>query len=455
MYGHQKKPKNNSVLRLDHSRTTMQSLGALLLLLLHAVGEQTPIILGHHSVPLEDVSRVAAAQGVQFEDMVHTHRPVVVEGAAWQLGLSASFWATDDGLRECCGDDVVKVDTTLQDLREGNSVNGSKGVELGTFLDGYTDPRNEWYLIDSVPDGLREQLHLPPFLESDRVRSNFMESVLWHNAGGGSSLLHYDSIEGVICVTAGLKEIMLIDPAHAGGIPIDHRRGDWSSVNVSDVDPQLYPRVLTTPWLSTTLVAGDCLYIPTFWIHYVRSIGRTIAVNFWWTPRFSGAPDTLPAPSPSPKFSDITTIGFTTVESLGQADTVLQLHWFGLELLFQVGPLPIPELRECFIDEHNWNETDPDRMLLQHTRLAELDRDGNGKIGVEEWQGALPLLRHYFRKRGLEPGAIYLPCRPIDFHIVAGKALGSDSRSLPADLTAASCGDDIEHLDIDSTHISQ
>ena len=421
------------------------SILVLLILCLTCVAAQNPIILGHHSAPAQDVLRVTAAQGLQFNDMVYTHRPVVIEGGAWQLGLPASFWTDDDGLRECCGDDMVTVDATMQDLRGNNHIEfGEEGIQLGTFLDGYIDPSNEWYLIDAMPDGLRKQLHLPPFLNSDKVRDNFIESVLWHNAGGGSSALHYDSVQGTICVTAGRKEVMLIDPAYASGIPMDNDRGDWCGVNVSDVDPELYPGVLTTPWLSTTLVAGDCLYIPAFWIHYIRSIGRTIAVNFWWTPRFSGTKIL-----PSPPLSMTTLTEFTTVESLGEANAVLQLHWLGLELLFQLGSLSIPELRECFIHEHNMNDTDPGRLLLQHFQFTKVDNDGDGKIGYEEWRGALNVLQHYFRKWvlepgewDLEPGAIYLPCRPIDFHIVAGKALGSNSRFSPVDLGAPSCDDD-------------
>lgn len=77
----------------------------------------------------------------------------------------------------------------------------------------------------------------------------------WLNAGGGSSLLHYDNVENLMCVGSGQKRVMLVSPADATTyvIPIDHPRGDYCGVNVSDVNVTKYPGILAAPWTSVAV----------------------------------------------------------------------------------------------------------------------------------------------------------------------------------------------------------
>ena len=43
---------------------------------------------------------------------------------------------------------------------------------------------------------------------------------------------------------------------------MDHGEGDYSSVNVDQVDMFKYPSLLNLPWWSARMDAGDCLFIP-------------------------------------------------------------------------------------------------------------------------------------------------------------------------------------------------
>ena len=39
--------------------------------------------------------------------------------------------------------------------------------------------------------------------------------------------------------------------------------------------------------MKVVLEEGDSLYIPSFWWHHVKSsVGKNIAINFWYTPNF-------------------------------------------------------------------------------------------------------------------------------------------------------------------------
>ncbi|XP_077977793.1 uncharacterized protein LOC144433363 [Glandiceps talaboti] len=76
---------------------------------------------------------------------------------------------------------------------------------------------------------------------------------MWFSSGGTKSVLHFDAVDNINCVYSGSKEIYLIDPAkYADKVTIDHPEGNYCGV---DVDR----------------------------FHQVRSQGRNIAVNIWFS----------------------------------------------------------------------------------------------------------------------------------------------------------------------------
>jgi jumonji domain-containing protein 7 len=60
----------------------------------------------------------------------------------------------------------------------------------------------------------------------------------------------------------------------------------WSSIS----EPGLYPPSGTHP-IQIEVEAGDALYLPAGWWHYVRQSGPTvIALNWWYDMEMSGMP---------------------------------------------------------------------------------------------------------------------------------------------------------------------
>jgi lysine-specific demethylase 8 len=45
---------------------------------------------------------------------------------------------------------------------------------------------------------------------------------------------------------------------------------------------EVYPGLSKVPYLECILEAGQALYIPIGWWHYVRSCSVGISVSFWW-----------------------------------------------------------------------------------------------------------------------------------------------------------------------------
>ena len=45
---------------------------------------------------------------------------------------------------------------------------------------------------------------------------------------------------------------------------------------------EVYPGISEVPYVECILEAGEALYIPVGWWHYVRSCSVGISVSFWW-----------------------------------------------------------------------------------------------------------------------------------------------------------------------------
>ena len=77
----------------------------------------------------------------------------------------------------------------------------------------------------------------------------------------------------------GKKELIL---ANRSELELGHflREGSFSKVDVDSVDLDSYPGFSEITFYNATIEAGDCVYIPTFWGHVVRSWGRLGDITF-------------------------------------------------------------------------------------------------------------------------------------------------------------------------------
>ena len=89
----------------------------------------------------------------------------------------------------------------------------------------------------------------------------------------GNCLMSTNSI--LITQIAGKKELIL---ANRSELELGHfqRDGSYSTVDVDSVDLNSYPGFGELTFYNATIEAGDCVYIPTFWGHAVRSWGRFV-----------------------------------------------------------------------------------------------------------------------------------------------------------------------------------
>lgn len=121
-------------------------------------------------------------------------------------------------------------------------------------------------------------LRVPAFLEGrpgDAPR-------LWFGPKGSATPLHYDSRDNLICQYIGRKHFLLYPPCQ---IPLLYTRGyapSWSGIaDPRRPDLERYPRFARARAVGVTLEAGEMLYLPAKWAHFVLNLETSVMVNFW------------------------------------------------------------------------------------------------------------------------------------------------------------------------------
>ncbi|XP_020631250.1 uncharacterized protein LOC110068214 [Orbicella faveolata] len=215
-----------------------------------------------------------------WEKHVSKYEPLVFRGA---LANSPALqkW-TDEYLKEKYGDLDV-----LTELKTENRTHGiTARMLLGDFIDVYK--KKNLYVVTVLPDPMRQDLPLLPCLMCGTFKDFIHELNFWMSSGGTRSVIHFDADHNIHCIVAGRKDFMMIDPDFAPFLnltkPPQFGSG-FSSINPDVVDLNLYPDVSKVEWTYSTLEPGDCIFIPSGYIHQVRSYkgNRTISATMLFT----------------------------------------------------------------------------------------------------------------------------------------------------------------------------
>jgi len=108
----------------------------------------------------------------------------------------------------------------------------------------------------------------------------------WFGPAETISPLHFDPKDNLLCQVVGSKYLRLYSPRESGKLyPVEGMLSNTSQVQVespvSSVQEQ-FPKFLEAAYVECVLEAGEMLYIPPQYWHYVRSLSTSFSVSFWW-----------------------------------------------------------------------------------------------------------------------------------------------------------------------------
>ena len=200
----------------------------------------------------------------------------------------------------------------LNDLSE-EAQNIEVNVRSGDYKDVSQRQRQKMRLADFVEQKLLNKNfgsenfdksdHLPhysgntPLKERDfarlgLIRPNLLECKgfdqprLWLGGKGSLTPLHYDVRDNLIGQYIGRKHFILFPPSQIRCLYTYGYAPTRSSVtDPRHPDLNRYPRFAESRSVEFTLNAGEILYLPARWSHFVVNLEISLMVNFW--PEFS------------------------------------------------------------------------------------------------------------------------------------------------------------------------
>jgi hypothetical protein len=111
---------------------------------------------------------------------------------------------------------------------------------------------------------------------------------LWCSHGGINTPLHYDGSSNFLTQIRGRKRVLLFHPRHYFRLypyPVGHPLDNYSMVpDPEAADLNRFPAVARAQSIEAILEAGDVLWLPAYWWHYVCQPDEgeeNITLNFW------------------------------------------------------------------------------------------------------------------------------------------------------------------------------
>lgn len=252
-------------------------------------------------------------------------KPFVLRGAA-NGHPAMKNWKSDEYIIRKYGHLKVKIENKNEDRltdycgleKFGETVECNESVlpytetymNISRFMKRYRNPTKfDHYVITQMPSDMQDEIEVvpswncgkrsavekahKPLLKKAPWKTQMYEANLWINYNEGlnfsSSVIHYDMNHQMMCVYDGTKEWITwetqeqIDniPMWSGyykksaGAP--EGGSDDSPIDPERVDLKKFPQFAKARWTNATMQPGDCMYLPAWHMHYVRSTGRNIA----------------------------------------------------------------------------------------------------------------------------------------------------------------------------------
>lgn len=223
-------------------------------------------------------------------DFMRIDRPVVISG--WLDEWPALTRWNEAFLRDRVGGAIVQVSKKEDAYFDGDERGfafESLTMRFNDYLDivhGSSERPERYYMqqeeIRSSFPPLVDDFSPPaPIQREKRVIAN-----LWVSSAGSVSPLHYDLVQNFLAQVTGAKRLILYPPSDTSKLypfPALSASGHLSRINAERPDLEAFPHAAGAQPYLAEIRPGDVLFIPGLWWHHVRTLERSISVNFWWS----------------------------------------------------------------------------------------------------------------------------------------------------------------------------
>lgn len=227
----------------------------------------------------------SVSKEIFYSEYVKKSKPVVITDLAsgWE---AHSLW-TFNYMQEQYGESVVQAYKL--------KANGHCEVDIKTG--SATQPALLYNCIQSFDNALLETkcaVASPVELFSRQLVSEFsppeycadgkfLRSMIFIGPKGVISPLHQDLPENLYVMVKGVKRLILFSPfddvypnSRLSNLP------NHSQIDAENPDYEKFPLLKNVQPYIVDLKAGETLFIPSLWWHYLRNLEPGIALNFWW-----------------------------------------------------------------------------------------------------------------------------------------------------------------------------
>ncbi|KAI4381252.1 hypothetical protein MLD38_007344 [Melastoma candidum] len=136
-------------------------------------------------------------------------------------------------------------------------------------------------LFDQINE-LKEDIFIPDYCFAGGGELKSMNALF--GPSGTVTPLHHDPHHNILAQVVGSKYVRLYSSSFSEEL---YPYNDTMLVNSSQVDLDAinkeFPKILDLEFYDCILEAGEMLYVPPKWWHYVRSLTPSLAVSFWWS----------------------------------------------------------------------------------------------------------------------------------------------------------------------------
>lgn len=141
-------------------------------------------------------------------------------------------------------------------------------------------------LFDQIPE-LKNDIYIPDYCFYLSDNDNIEEEIdinAWFGPKGTVSPMHQDPKHNFLCQVIGKKYIKIYNDKFRDCI-YPHKEKvlqNTSQIDFDNIDYEKFPMIKDVPYWEGILEAGQILYIPPKFWHFIKSLSLSFSVSFWW-----------------------------------------------------------------------------------------------------------------------------------------------------------------------------